>query len=366
MVAIQAGWLAMQTGAASASLACTGSRPCAEEQSTAITAGRVPILSVRNLSTEFETSAGSVRVVDQVGFDLFADDVLAVVGESGSGKSMMALSVMNLVPAPGRISGGDIMLGGRSLRALDARAWEDIRGRKLGMVFQNPRAALHPAYTVRRQLVETLRRHEPGLGHAAAGEKVAVILRRLGFNDPARVGCSYPHALSGGMCQRIALALCLAGRPQVILADEPTTALDVLVQATLLMRLKEIHEADRVPIVFITHDFGVVRALATRIAVMYAGQLQEEGDVEQVLSNPRHPYTRALIACVPHRRDRTEKLYQIGGQPPDLSRLPTGCRFAPRCQSAMQVCREREPELREVAPGCRVRCHLHDAGGIAV
>jgi oligopeptide/dipeptide ABC transporter ATP-binding protein len=320
-----------------------------------------PLLSVRNLQTVFDTPRGPVRAVDDVSFDLYSHDILAIVGESGSGKSMTALSVMNLVPSPpGRVEAGEIILEGRDLRAIDNAGWEDVRGRQLGMVFQNPRAALHPSFAIKRQLIETLRRHDPGLGRRQAEFKVGSILQQLGFNDPDRVGRSYPHALSGGMCQRIALALCLAGRPRVIFADEPTTALDVLVQATLLLHLKEIHENERVPIVLITHDFGLVRALGTRIAVMYCGQIQEEGPAAAILAEPRHPYTRALIACVPHRRDRSQQLFQIAGQAPDLVNLPKGCRFAARCQSVMAVCHQREPVLREVAPGVRVRCHLHE------
>jgi oligopeptide/dipeptide ABC transporter ATP-binding protein len=324
------------------------------------------VLSVRDLRVVFDTPAGPIHAVDGVSFDLHAHDILAIVGESGSGKSVTALSIMNLVPSPpGRVVGGEIALEGQDLRALATDAWEDVRGSKLGMVFQNPRAALHPSFTIGRQLVETLQRHNPQLGRKEAELERARILRRLGFADPERMAASYPHALSGGMCQRIALALCLAGRPKVIFADEPTTALDVLVQATLLLLLKEIHERDRVPIVLITHDFGLVRALGTRIAVMYCGQVQEEGPADEILARPRHPYTRALIACVPHRGDRSEKLFQIGGQVPDLLRLPQGCRFAPRCQSAMPTCHELVPELREVAPNVRVRCHLHQPMGTA-
>lgn len=323
---------------------------------------QAPILSVRDLRTVFETPAGPLRAVDGVSFDLHGEDILAIVGESGSGKSITALSIMNLVPSPpGRIVSGEIILQGQDLRALDGAAWEDVRGRKLGMVFQNPRAALHPSFTIRQQLVETLQRHNPQLGQADAQAEVATILRRLGFVDPHRVGRCYPHALSGGMCQRIALALCLAGQPKVIFADEPTTALDVLVQATLLLRLKEIHERDGVPIVLITHDFGLVRAMATRIAVMYCGQVQEEGPAAEILTHPRHPYTQALTACVPQSRDRSQKLFQIDGQAPDPLRLPQGCRFAPRCQNATAVCRERQPALRPVAPGIGVRCHLYES-----
>lgn len=324
-----------------------------------------PILAVRNLVTVFQTSAGAVRVVDDVSFELRENDILAIVGESGSGKSITALSVMNLIPEPGRVAGGEIRLQGQDLRSLGTTDWEDVRGSRLGMVFQNPRAALHPSFTISRQMIEALRRHDPQLTRAQAREKIAGLLTRLGFKDPKRVAASYPHALSGGMCQRIALALCLAGKPKVILADEPTTALDVVVQATLLLLLKDIHEVDRVPIVLITHDFGLVRALGTRIAVMYCGQIQEEGPADQILAKPRHPYTRSLIACVPHARDRSERLLQIPGQVPDLAHLPRACRFVPRCQSAIAVCHAQPPELREVAPGVCVRCHLYEATGQA-
>ena len=319
-----------------------------------------PVLTVRDLRTHFDTPAGPLRAVDGVSFDLFAQDILAVVGESGSGKSMMALSIMNLVPTPpGRLVSGSVKLRELNLRNLSPRQWEDVRGRRLGMIFQNPRASLHPSFTVMSQMIETLRRHDPRLRRSEGKTRVHHILEQLGFADPVRIGASYPHNLSGGMCQRIGFALCLAGKPEVMFADEPTTALDVVVQATLLLLLTKVHKEQGVPIVFITHDFGVVKAVATRVLVMYGGLVQEEGPANRVLESPRHPYSRALIACVPHRRDRTQKLYQINGQPPDLSRPPQGCRFSDRCNDATALCHQQQPDLIEVEPGIRVRCHLY-------
>jgi len=317
-------------------------------------------LSVRNLRTWFDTPAGTIRAVDDVSFDLGRDEVLAIVGESGSGKSVTALSIMKLVPSPpGRYVSGSAMMDGVDLMALGLRELVRMRGRKLAMIFQNPRAALNPSFAIRSQLVETLHRHNPSLAPAEIDRQILGTLRSVGFADPARLAASYPHQLSGGMCQRIGIALALACNPEVLIADEPTTALDVVVQARILQLLKATREARRLPIILITHDFGLVRALADRVIVMYAGRIQETGTVAEILERPKHPYTRALIASVPDPERTTERFAQIRGQPPDLLRLPRGCKFADRCDQVMAVCRSVEPTLAAVAEGTSVRCHLH-------
>ncbi|MEX0807369.1 MAG: ABC transporter ATP-binding protein [Dongiaceae bacterium] len=319
-----------------------------------------PALSVQNLRIYFETPAGTVRAVDDVSFDLGRRDVLAIVGESGSGKSVTAQSIMKLVPSPpGRYVSGSAMMDGTDLMALSPRELVAMRGRKLAMIFQNPRAALNPSFTIRNQMVETLRRHNRSLTAADAEQQIVATMRRVGFADPLRVAASYPHQLSGGMCQRIGIALAFACNPEILIADEPTTALDVVVQARILHLLKRAHEERQLPIIVITHDFGMVRALANRVIVMYAGRIQEVGDVDQVLERPMHPYTKALIASVPDPERATKRFFQVRGQPPDLLRLPRGCKFADRCDLAMDICRGTEPPLAVAADGSGVRCHLY-------
>jgi peptide/nickel transport system ATP-binding protein len=319
------------------------------------------VLSVTNLKTYFDTPAGVVKAVDDVSFDLGRSDILAIVGESGSGKSVTAQSIMRIISVPpGRHAGGRIELDGGDLLSLDEKALESIRGERISMIFQNPRAALNPSFTVAAQMIETLRHHDRSLSKGEAAKRVVTLLRAVDFPDPERVAASYPHQMSGGMCQRVGVALCMASDPDILIADEPTTALDVLVQATILLLLKRAHVERGLPIILITHDFGVVRALAKRVIVMYAGKAQESGPVEAVLSNPQHPYTKALIDSVPKPDEPNRSLYQIDGQPPDLSRLPSGCSFAERCEFALEKCRTTMPGLHRSPTGSTVRCHLFD------
>jgi len=335
-----------------------------EAESSGVAPTDSVVLSVRHLRTHFDTPAGRIKAVDDVSFELRRRDILAIVGESGSGKSVTALSIMKLVPSPpGRYVGGSAIMDGMDLMALAPRDLVGIRGAKLAMIFQNPRAALNPSFTIRTQLAETLRRHNAGMTKAEAERRLLKMMRSVGFADPGRVAGSYPHQLSGGMCQRIGLALAFACDPEVLIADEPTTALDVVVQARILHLLKRVHEERQLPIVIITHDFGVVRAIATRVAVMYAGKIQESGDVDQILSRPQHPYTKALIASVPDPERAMERFHQIRGQPPDLLRLPTGCKFSDRCDQVMPVCRSVEPGISLSPSGSHVRCHLFPSAG---
>jgi oligopeptide/dipeptide ABC transporter ATP-binding protein len=324
-----------------------------------------PLLSVSGLTVQFDTPAGIVRAVQDVSFDLWRNDILAIVGESGSGKSVTALAIMKLVPSPpGRYVGGKAVISGVDMMTLGPRELETVRGSRIGMIFQNPRAALNPSFTIATQLIETLRHHRK-LSREQARREAIRMLREVGFADPERVATSYSHQLSGGMCQRIGIALSLACKPEILIADEPTTALDVVVQARMLLMLKQVHRHGGLPIIMITHDFGVVRALANRVIVMYAGRIQETGSVEAVLTQPQHPYTQALIQSVPDTDLRKERLYQVKGQPPDLLRLPRGCKFADRCEYTMDICRIREPDLVSAPNGAKVRCHLVSAAGSA-
>lgn len=320
------------------------------------------ILSVRGLKTWFDVPAGVVRAVDGVSFDVFRGDILAIVGESGSGKSVMALSLLKLVSVPpGRYVEGEVRVGGRNVLDLGEPELEEVRGAVLSMLFQSPRASLDPSFTIWTQLVETLKRHSPNPGFQDAKSRALELLRQVGFDDPEPVAESYPHQLSGGMCQRVALALCMACEPRLLIADEPTTALDVGVQAKILLLLKRRSEDTGIPIIIITHDFGVVRAIASRVIVMYAGHVQEECKADRILDNPLHPYTKALIRSVPDAGTPAGKLYQIPGNPPDMVNPPSGCRFAPRCENRMERCDTTLPPLHEPSPGRRVRCHLFDS-----
>ncbi|WP_406872700.1 ABC transporter ATP-binding protein [Aminobacter sp. P9b] len=319
------------------------------------------VLSVRNLRTAFVTPAGVARAVDDVSFSLSQNEILAIIGESGSGKTVTALSLMKLVPTPpGKYLGGEIEIDGKNILALSERELEDMRGKTIGMIFQNPRASLDPSFTAEFQLVETLLRHNPELDRKAAQAAARAALIEVGFADPDRVLASYPHQLSGGMCQRVGLAMALACQPKLLIADEPTTALDVGVQAKILLLLKNRSRDTGLPIVFITHDIGVVRAIATRVLVMYGGHVQEEGAVEDLLATPHHPYTQALIRSIPDPDEEHGSMTYIRGEPPNLLAPPKGCRFAPRCEHAIGRCRDEVPAWHNPEPGRYVRCHLFD------
>ena len=316
-------------------------------------------LDMRDLRMGFSTPAGLIVAVEDVTLSIGKGEVLAIIGESGSGKTVTAMAIARLLPVPpARYLEGSVRMGEAQLLALSEREMEEVRGRRIGTIFQNPRASLDPSFTIGAQLVETLRRHDPALDRAAARAASAQALREVGFPDAERVLASYPHQLSGGMCQRIALAMTLACKPELLIADEPTTALDVGVQARILMLLKRRSQATGLPIILITHDIGVVAAMATRVLVMYGGQLQEEAQVEDLLERPLHPYTRALIAAIPDPdAPRGERLF-IEGEPPNLADPPPGCRFAPRCPLAEAQCHKVQPALRAAGPGRSVRCHL--------
>ncbi|WP_296737557.1 ABC transporter ATP-binding protein [Mesorhizobium sp.] len=318
-----------------------------------------PVLKVRNLRTGFATPAGTVVAVDDVSFDIRRGEILAIIGESGSGKTVTALSLIKLITTPpGKYLGGSIELAGADTLKLDEAAMEGVRGGTIGMIFQNPRASLDPSFTVEFQLVETMMRHDSALDRSAALDIATRSLQEVGFPDTARVLASYPHQLSGGMCQRVGLAMVLACSPKLLIADEPTTALDVGVQAKILLLLKKRNRESGLPIIIITHDIGVVRAIATRVLVMYGGHIQEEGEVDELLSAPLHPYTQALIRSIPDPDAPAGTMTFIRGEPPNLLAPPRGCRFAPRCERATAICHAQVPEWRSAGGGRMVRCHL--------
>jgi peptide/nickel transport system ATP-binding protein len=314
------------------------------------------LLEVRDLRTQFHTDDGVVRAVDGVSFGLRAGETLAVVGESGSGKSVTSLSIMRLVASPpGRITGGQVLFRGRDLLAIGEAEMRAVRGREISMIFQEPQTALNPVHTCGAQIAEVVETHER-LDRRAARARAVEMLRRVGIPAPEQRADEYPHQLSGGMRQRVMIAMALACRPAVLIADEPTTALDVTIQAQILELLAELRRELGMAVLLITHDLGVVAESADRVAVMYAGQVVEACDVRSAFRRPLHPYTAGLLASLPRLGRRTERLKVIPGGVPDPARFPPGCRFHPRCPLAQARCREAEPAMEGFGEGREVRC----------
>ena len=324
-----------------------------------------PLLEIRGLKTWFKTDDGMIRAVDGVSLSLDPGETLAVVGESGSGKTVTARSILHLIDRPpGRFEAGQILWKGRDLLNLTSAEMDTIRGREIGMVFQEPMTSLNPVYPVGVQIAESLRVHE-GISRAAARNAAIDMLRLVQIPNPERRVADYPHHFSGGMRQRVMIAMALACKPQLLIADEPTTALDVTIQAQILELLAEMKDRLGMAIMLITHAMGVVAENAQRVVVMYAGVVVEEATVEALFANPRHPYTQGLIRSIPRVDAKTHKtagirtrLAQIPGTVPNLLDLPPGCRFSSRCQHAIPACHEAEPPLRPVAPNHKAACIL--------
>jgi oligopeptide/dipeptide ABC transporter ATP-binding protein len=315
-------------------------------------------LAVSDLRTRFGGSSAGATVVDGVTFTLQAGRTTALVGESGCGKSVTALSLMRLIEPPGHIVSGSVTLDGRDLLALDEREMEQVRGARIGMVFQDPLTSLNPALSIGGQIVETLQAHQP-MSRAQAERKAIELLARVGVANPDQRIHDYPHHFSGGMRQRVLIAAAISCSPSVIIADEPTTALDVTVQAKILRLLHDLQRDMGAALLLITHDLGVVAAMADEVLVMYAGRIVERADVDTLFHNPRHPYTKALLACVAGiEDDRRTPLEPIGGSAPDLRNPPPGCRFAPRCPSAQDICRRQDQTLRSVSSDHEAACVL--------
>jgi oligopeptide/dipeptide ABC transporter ATP-binding protein len=315
-------------------------------------------LTVSNLRTRFGGSSAGATVVDGVTFTLQPGRTTALVGESGCGKSVTALSLMRLIEPPGHIVSGSVTLDGRDLLTLDEREMEQVRGARIGMVFQDPLTSLNPALSIGGQIVETLQAHQP-MSRAQAERKAIELLARVGVANPEQRIHDFPHHFSGGMRQRVLIAAAISCSPSVIIADEPTTALDVTVQAKILRLLHDLQRDMGAALLLITHDLGVVAAMADEVLVMYAGRIVERADVDTLFHNPRHPYTKALLACVAGiEDDRRTPLEPIGGSAPDLRNPPPGCRFAPRCPSAHDICRRQDQTLRSVSPDHEAACVL--------
>ncbi|MCG0238271.1 MAG: ABC transporter ATP-binding protein [Firmicutes bacterium] len=318
-----------------------------------------PLLVVKDLHTSFFTYAGEVKAVRGVSFTVGRGEAVAIVGESGCGKSVTTASIMRLIPdPPGKIKSGQILFDGRDLLQLSEKEMERVRGNEIGMIFQDPMTSLNPVLTIGLQLTEAIQRHQ-GLSAAAARDRAVEMLRLVGIPQPEKRLSAYPHQFSGGMRQRVMIAMAISCNPKLLIADEPTTALDVTIQAQILDVLKNLKRQLDTSIILITHDLGVVAGLADRVIVMYAGQVVEEAPVRELYANPQHPYTLGLLRSVP-RLDRKEKkpLVPIEGQPPDLLSPPQGCAFAPRCPFAMRICLEEDPPHFPVGPEHQSKCWL--------
>ncbi|WP_028216963.1 ABC transporter ATP-binding protein [Paraburkholderia oxyphila] len=322
-----------------------------------------PTLEVRHLRTQFDTRAGTLTAVDDVSFTLAPGRIMGLVGESGSGKSVTGFSIMGLVDAPGRIAGGEILFQGRDIVGLPARERRHLQGNRIAMIFQDPMMTLNPVLRIDAQMTEAVRAHRRVSG-AQARELARDALAAMGIPSPDERLRAYPHQLSGGMRQRVAIAIAMLHRPDLIIADEPTTALDVTIQAQILCEVQKLVREHRTALIWITHDLSVVAGLADELAVMYAGRIVEHGAVDAVLDAPQHPYTVGLIASLPSLNQRGERLRQIPGMTPNLLAMPAGCAFAPRCAHASAACGVR-PELTETQPGRFVRCFHPGAAQLA-
>ncbi|MHC2337100.1 oligopeptide/dipeptide ABC transporter ATP-binding protein [Bradyrhizobium sp. USDA 4454] len=322
------------------------------------------LLDIKGLKTHFTTDDGILQAVDGVDISIKRGETLCVVGESGCGKTVTAMSILKLIAMPpGKIVAGEIMFEGRDLVPLTSHQLDEIRAKEIGFIFQEPMTSLNPVLTIGEQISESLRRHE-AVTKKQALERTIEMLKLVQIPNAAGRVHHYPHQFSGGMRQRVMIAMALACRPKLVIADEPTTALDVTIQAQILDLLQDMKERFGMAVMLITHAMGVVAETAQRVVVMYAGKVVEEAPVHELFGNPGHPYTQGLIRSIPRidlDAEHKTRLEAIGGSVPILINPPPGCRFAPRCKHAMSICTEKEPRLREIAPGHRIACHLGDA-----
>lgn len=319
-------------------------------------------LQISNLKSQFFTSKGAVPAVDGVSIDVPAGKIIGIVGESGCGKSMTAMSVMGLLRHPGRVVGGSIVLEGRDITHLSQKEYAQIRGNELSMIFQEPMTSLNPVYRVGRQVREAILLHQ-SIGKAEAKQRVIDIFREVGIPEPEKRYDSYPHQLSGGLRQRVMIGMAMVCKPKVMIADEPTTALDVTIEAQILRLMKRLRDEQGTSIILITHNMGVVAEVCDYVYVMYAGQVMEQAETFELFGNTSHPYTKGLLRSIPKLYTKEERLYTIEGVVPNLLRLPAGCSFCNRCEEAVEGCGESRPELYEMSPGHKVRCvHCRQGG----
>ena len=317
------------------------------------------LLAIQDLSTVFDSRDGAITAVDGLSLSVGQGEIAGLVGESGCGKSLTALSIMGLLPPPGRVSQGRILFQGEDLLTLPPRRMRALRGREISMVFQEPMTSLNPVFTVGRQIAEEITAHH-ALPRSEAWQRAVDMLAKVGIPEPVSRAKAYPHQLSGGMRQRVMIAMALALDPQLLIADEPTTALDVTIQAQILELMRHLQQETGAAVLLITHNLAVVAQTCSRVMVMYTGRLVENASVDELFDHPLHPYTQGLLACLPARAPRPgQELPTIGGIVPALGNLPPGCAFSDRCPQAFDLCRQAEPALKEVAPGHAVRCYLH-------
>lgn len=321
-----------------------------------------PLLEISQLQMHFFTDKGVVRAVDGIDLTVNEGEVVGLVGESGCGKSVTSLSIMGLVPSPpGKIVGGSIKFAGRELTTMSKKELRKIRGNEISMIFQEPMTSLNPVFTIGNQMVEAIRLHTD-MSKKEAQERARDMLNKVGIAR-ADILTAYPHELSGGMRQRVMIAMAMSLGPRLLIADEPTTALDVTIQAQILDLMRTLNQESQTAILLITHDLGVVAEMCDRVVVMYAGQVVEETDNRSLFHNSHHPYTQGLLKSIPKlSKQRSKRLYSIKGNVPNPRNMPQGCRFAPRCDFAMDICHQKMPDLVEVAPGHQTRCWLHVKG----
>lgn len=319
------------------------------------------VLEVKHLRVEFPTRKGLLVAVDDVSFEIAQGEILGLVGESGAGKSLTGAAIIGLLEPPGHIAGGEVFVAGHRIDNLKASQMAHVRGRMIGAIFQDPLTSLDPLMTVGDQLVETIMRHLPLDAHQTK-ERAIELLAQTGIPAPEKRINQYPHQFSGGMRQRVVIALALAAKPKLIIADEPTTALDVSVQAQIIELLKRLAKESGSGILLVTHDMGVIAETANRVAVMYSGRIVEIGPVAEVLHNPKHPYTKGLMAAIPDMNEATEFLHQIDGAMPNLANIPAGCAFHDRCRNKCEKCSQLRPHLVAAAPNHQVACWLMENG----
>ncbi|KOS01930.1 ABC transporter ATP-binding protein [Paenibacillus polymyxa] len=320
------------------------------------------LLEVTNLRTEFKTAAGTIRAVDGVDLSVGKGETLGIVGESGCGKSITSLSIMQLLPKGlGKVAAGEVRFNGENMLDFSERKMRSIRGNEMAMIFQEPMTSLNPVFKIGKQIAESARYHH-GVSKHKAKDMAVEMLTKVGIPRPEKVAASYPHELSGGMRQRVMIAMAMVCNPKLLIADEPTTALDVTIQAQILDLMRELQKSEGTSILMITHDLGVVAEMCDRVVIMYAGQVVEETDVKTLFKDPKHPYTQSLLASLPQLNSDQERLASIPGQVPNPLDMPKGCRFALRCQFAKEICRAEAPELTEVEPGHKSRCLLQQEG----
>lgn len=317
------------------------------------------ILQVKDLQTSFFTDAGEVRAVNSISFDLEAGKVLGIVGESGSGKSVTAYSILQILSFPGKVIGGQILFHGKDLLTCSEREMQEIRGDKISIIFQDPMTSLNPVYSVGNQIVEAIRLHTDRRGKEAR-DRAIELLDLVGINDPERRIRQYPHELSGGMRQRVMIAMALACEPDILIADEPTTALDVTIQAQILELINELQSKLNMAVIMITHDLGIIADICDDIIVMYAGSVCERGSTDDIFYDSRHEYTKGLLASIPKREKSEELLTPIAGTPLDLLNMPAGCPFAPRCDACMKICLSERPPERLIGGQHYASCWIND------